>query len=48
MTPRTFTGRTFAEALGKIKLEMGDGAVILKSEKKSQSNSFGLGGRDLY
>ncbi len=48
MTPRTFTGRTFAEALGKIKLEMGDGAVILKSEKKSQANSFGLGGRDLY
>ncbi|MCB9365987.1 MAG: hypothetical protein H6508_02195 [Calditrichaeota bacterium] len=48
MSTRTFTGRTFAEALNKIKAELGAGAVILKSEKRQTSSSFGLGGRDFY
>ncbi len=48
MNTRSFTGRSFAEALAKIKAELGDNAVILKSEKKTTANSFGLGGRDIY
>ncbi len=48
MNTRTYSGRTFAEALSKVKAELGDNAVILKSEKKSTSGSFGLGGRDFY
>lgn len=48
MNTRTYSGRTFAEALAKVKAELGDNAVILKSEKKSTSSSFGLGGREFY
>ncbi len=48
MTTRTFTGRSFAEALAKIKNDLGDNAIILKSEKKTTASSFGLGGRDFY
>lgn len=47
MTPRTFTGRTFAEALNKIKRDLGDGAVILKSEKRTRASSFGLGSSEI-
>ena len=46
MNTRTFTARSFTEALNKIKQELGEGAVILKSEKKTTESSFGLGGRE--
>lgn len=48
MQTRTFTARSFTEALAKIKAELGDAAVILKSEKRTTQNAFGLGGRDVY
>ncbi len=48
MTTRTFTGRSFAEAISKVKKELGEDAVILKSEKKTSANSFGLGGRAIF
>ena len=48
MTTRTFTGRNFAEAISKVKRELGEDAVILKSEKKTSANSFGLGGREIF
>ncbi len=48
MSPQTFTARSFSEALAKIKNEMGDGAIILRSEKKSSAGSFGLGGREFF
>lgn len=46
MNTRTFTARSFTEASNKIKQELGEGAVILKSEKKTTESSFGLGGRE--
>ncbi|NUO17874.1 hypothetical protein HUU59_00280 [bacterium] len=48
MATRTFTGRTFAEALSKVKRELGEDAVILKSERRSSSGSFGIGAKDIY
>jgi flagellar biosynthesis protein FlhF len=47
MNTQTFTGRTFAEAMAKVKKELGEGAVILKSEKKTMGGSFGLSGREV-
>lgn len=48
MTTRTFTGRSFADALAKVKKELGNDAVILKSEKRSSTSSFGLSGKELF
>ncbi|MBK6766400.1 MAG: hypothetical protein IPG71_08805 [bacterium] len=48
MQTRTFTARSFAEALAKVKADLGDGAVILKSEKRATQSAFGLGSREIY
>ncbi|MCC6475817.1 hypothetical protein IT157_02070 [bacterium] len=45
MTTRVYSATTFNEALAKIKDDLGENAVILKSEKKSTSGGLGLKSR---
>jgi flagellar biosynthesis protein FlhF len=47
MTTRVYSANTFNEALAKIKNDLGEDAVILKSEKKSTSGGLGLKARQL-